>query len=79
MFGFAKLRAKNMHQAALLTCVHRSIGDVPEDIELHKPYVDEIKLKSPSAEGGDNDAYTGSYRRLVRQRLDAVCATASSV
>lgn len=29
----------------------RAIGDVPEDIELHKPYVDEIKLKSPFAEG----------------------------
>ncbi|MGG4141719.1 isoleucine--tRNA ligase [Paenibacillus algorifonticola] len=29
----------------------RAVGDVPEDIELHKPYVDEIKLKSPFAEG----------------------------
>ncbi|MFX3636297.1 MAG: isoleucine--tRNA ligase [Candidatus Pristimantibacillus sp.] len=28
-----------------------AIGEVPEDIELHKPYVDEIKLKSPFAEG----------------------------
>lgn len=30
-----------------------AIGDVPEDIELHKPYVDEIKLKSPFAEGAE--------------------------
>lgn len=29
----------------------RAVGDVPEDIELHKPYVDEIKLKSPFQEG----------------------------
>lgn len=29
----------------------RAVGFVPEDIELHKPYVDEIKLKSPFAEG----------------------------
>jgi isoleucyl-tRNA synthetase len=29
----------------------RAIGDVPADIELHKPYVDEIKLRSPFAEG----------------------------
>lgn len=29
----------------------RAVGDVPEDIELHKPYVDEILLKSPFAEG----------------------------
>ncbi|MDQ0059421.1 isoleucyl-tRNA synthetase [Paenibacillus harenae] len=29
----------------------RAIDFVPEDIELHKPYVDEIKLKSPFAEG----------------------------
>ncbi|WP_028611207.1 isoleucine--tRNA ligase [Paenibacillus harenae] len=28
-----------------------AVGDVPEDIELHKPYVDGIKLKSPFAEG----------------------------
>ncbi|WP_424768306.1 isoleucine--tRNA ligase [Paenibacillus sp. sgz302251] len=28
-----------------------AVGDVPENIELHKPYVDEIKLKSPFAEG----------------------------
>lgn len=30
----------------------RAIGDVPEDIELHKPYVDAIKLKSPFCEDG---------------------------
>lgn len=30
-----------------------AIGDVPEDIELHKPYVDGIKLKSPFAEGAE--------------------------
>ncbi|MGM0879541.1 MAG: isoleucine--tRNA ligase [Bacillota bacterium] len=29
----------------------RAVGHVPADIELHKPYVDEIKLKSPFAEG----------------------------
>ncbi|RIX59319.1 isoleucine--tRNA ligase [Paenibacillus nanensis] len=29
----------------------RAVGDVPEDIELHKPYVDDILLKSPYAEG----------------------------
>ncbi|MDQ6418951.1 isoleucine--tRNA ligase [Paenibacillus sp. LHD-117] len=29
----------------------RAVGDVPADIELHKPYVDEILLKSPFAEG----------------------------
>lgn len=29
----------------------RAVGDVPADIELHKPYVDEIKLRSPFAEG----------------------------
>ncbi len=29
----------------------RAVGDVPEDIELHKPYVDQIQLKSPFAEG----------------------------
>lgn len=29
----------------------RAVDFVPEDIELHKPYVDEIKLKSPFAEG----------------------------
>jgi isoleucyl-tRNA synthetase len=29
----------------------RAVGDVPEDIELHKPYVDDILLKSPFAEG----------------------------
>lgn len=28
-----------------------AVGFVPEDIELHKPYVDDIKLKSPFAEG----------------------------
>lgn len=30
----------------------RAIGDVPEDIELHKPFVDPIKLKSPFCEDG---------------------------
>lgn len=30
----------------------RAIGNVPEDIELHKPYVDAIKLKSPFCEDG---------------------------
>ncbi|MBY9076983.1 isoleucine--tRNA ligase [Paenibacillus sp. HN-1] len=30
-----------------------AIGDVPEDIELHKPYVDEIKLRSPFKEGAE--------------------------
>ncbi|WP_138751903.1 isoleucine--tRNA ligase [Paenibacillus sinopodophylli] len=30
-----------------------AIGEVPEDIELHKPYVDGIKLKSPFAEGAE--------------------------
>lgn len=29
----------------------RAVGDVPADIELHKPYVDDILLKSPYAEG----------------------------
>lgn len=29
----------------------RAVGDIPEDIELHKPYVDQIKLKSPFQEG----------------------------
>lgn len=29
----------------------RAVDFVPEDIELHKPYVDEILLKSPFAEG----------------------------
>ncbi|OWA36721.1 isoleucine--tRNA ligase [Saccharibacillus sp. O16] len=29
----------------------RAVDFVPEDIELHKPYVDAIKLKSPFAEG----------------------------
>lgn len=29
----------------------RAVDFVPEDIELHKPYVDQIKLKSPFAEG----------------------------
>ncbi|WP_214629155.1 isoleucine--tRNA ligase [Paenibacillus agaridevorans] len=29
----------------------RAVGEVPEDIELHKPYVDDILLKSPFSEG----------------------------
>ncbi|MFD0588043.1 isoleucine--tRNA ligase [Paenibacillus sp. GCM10027627] len=29
----------------------RAVGEVPADIELHKPYVDDILLKSPFAEG----------------------------
>ncbi|MEF2248734.1 MULTISPECIES: isoleucine--tRNA ligase [unclassified Paenibacillus] len=29
----------------------RAVGEVPEDIELHKPYVDSIQLRSPFAEG----------------------------
>ncbi|GGA20989.1 isoleucine--tRNA ligase [Paenibacillus physcomitrellae] len=29
----------------------RAVGDIPEDIELHKPYVDGIQLKSPFQEG----------------------------
>ncbi|WP_168120706.1 isoleucine--tRNA ligase [Paenibacillus sp. HB172176] len=29
----------------------RAVEEVPEDIELHKPYVDEILLKSPFSEG----------------------------
>ncbi|WP_342480486.1 isoleucine--tRNA ligase [Paenibacillus sp. FSL L8-0340] len=29
-----------------------AIGEVAEDIELHKPYVDNIKLRSPFSEGG---------------------------
>jgi len=29
----------------------RAVGEVAEDIELHKPYVDDILLKSPFAEG----------------------------
>jgi isoleucyl-tRNA synthetase len=29
-----------------------AIGEVAEDIELHKPYVDDIKLRSPFSEGG---------------------------
>ncbi|WP_223066384.1 isoleucine--tRNA ligase [Paenibacillus caui] len=29
----------------------RAVGEVPENIELHKPYVDQIKLKSPFQEG----------------------------
>lgn len=28
-----------------------AIGDVPEDLELHKPYVDEVKVKCPHCEG----------------------------
>lgn len=29
-----------------------SIHPIPEDLELHKPYVDEVKLKCPHCEGG---------------------------
>ena len=29
-----------------------SINPIPEDLELHKPYVDEVKLKCPHCEGG---------------------------
>ena len=28
-----------------------AIGEVPEDLELHKPYVDEVKVKCPHCEG----------------------------
>ncbi|GIQ64158.1 isoleucine--tRNA ligase 2 [Paenibacillus cisolokensis] len=30
----------------------RAIGEVPADLELHKPYVDEVKLSCPHCEGG---------------------------
>ena len=52
MYGFAKRRAKQYAPGSIADLRERAIGDVPEDIELHKPYVDEIKLKSPICEGG---------------------------
>ena len=29
-----------------------AVGEVAEDLELHKPYVDEVKVKCPHCEGG---------------------------
>lgn len=33
----------------------QSIHPIPEDLELHKPYVDEVKLRCPHCEGGVMD------------------------
>ncbi|MNH85306.1 Isoleucine--tRNA ligase [compost metagenome] len=43
---------KEFAPASIAELREHAIGDVPEDIELHKPYVDEIKLKSPFHEEG---------------------------
>ncbi len=57
----------------------REMGDdVPEDIELHKPFIDAVTFTCPEC-GKQHAPRAGGHRLLVRQRLHAVCAVALSV
>lgn len=42
---------KEYAPSSLADLRERSVTELPEDFELHKPYVDEVKLRSPFAEG----------------------------
>ncbi|PWV89390.1 isoleucyl-tRNA synthetase [Paenibacillus cellulosilyticus] len=46
-----EVTGKEYAPSSIADLCERAVDFVPEDIELHKPYVDEIKLKSPFAEG----------------------------
>ncbi|WP_169083295.1 isoleucine--tRNA ligase [Paenibacillus sp. PL91] len=50
---FCEVTGKEYSPSSIADLRAMAIGDVPEDIELHKPYVDGIKLKSPFAEGAE--------------------------
>jgi hypothetical protein len=52
-------------------------GPVPDDLELHRPYVDDVVLAAPSAAA--TCAASRGHRRLVRLGLDAVRAVALPV
>ena len=70
-------------------CGHRhSVGSIaelkelsdncPEDIELHRPFIDAVTMKCPHC-GRHDEARSGGDRLLVRFRFDAVCAASLSV
>ncbi len=50
----------------------RETPDLPDDLHVHKPYIDEITYASPRAEGRADAAGLGSNRLLVRFRGHAV-------
>ena len=53
-------------------------GPVPEDLELHRPYVDDVVLTCPDC-AGEMRRVPGGHRCLVRLRLDALRAVALPV
>jgi isoleucyl-tRNA synthetase len=52
--------------------------DLPDDLDLHRPYVDDVTFCLPEC-GGDMHARARGHRRLVRLRLHAVRAVALPV
>ena len=46
MYGFAMIVITNTHQV-VLRIYNNSINKIDEDIELHRPYVDNITLSCP--------------------------------
>ena len=46
--------------------------ELPDDLRIHKPYIDEIVYDSPFAKGARHAPRPRSHRLLVRRRLDAV-------
>ena len=51
---------------------------LPDDLRVHKPYIDEVTYDSPFAPGARMKRVTRGDRLLVRQRGDAVCAVGVS-
>ena len=50
----------------------------PDDIELHRPYIDDVTIKCPCCGKADAQS-TGSYRLLVRQWIYAICTAPLSI
>ena len=48
--------------------------ELPDDLQVHKPYIDEITYESPFAKGARMRARARGNRLLVRLRRDAVRA-----
>ena len=58
--------------------LHELSDDCPEEIELHRPFIDKVTIQLSEVRKADAPG-TGSNRLLVRFRFHAVCAVSLSV
>ena len=84
--GFARRRARWKPSAATTSCwpspasrgtevwdeAKKRNPELPDDLQVHKPYIDEIIYDSPFAKGARHAPRARSHRLLVRRRRDAV-------